>query len=255
MTKEKQMTVLSTGEKELVLAAGGKLFDEIDYTSLDNVIENIGSHSGELTTDEKMYAADAIGQFENRIVSTLKNKHNNLREFLQVLQFKPSCGCSMIFDFVHAKEYILKLLTLDNRKTLEPFVEKFNKVIELTEEYLEYQDTNRPEEPILDTYNMTQAQIEREKFKYKNKMLAYETKMKQKQYMIRKAFYTFKKDLDKNKEFKDFVKALTVQTANATEAMHIVEEKCAMAKMNVMISSADVRKILRELHEYAKTFA
>lgn len=255
MTKEKQMTVLSTGEKELVLAAGGKLFDEIDYTYLDNVIENIGSHSGELTVDEKMYASDAIGQFENRIVSTLKSKHNNLRKFLQVLQFTPSCSCDGVLDFVHAKEYILKLLTLDNRKTLEPFVEKFNKIVELTEEYMEYKETNFPENSILDEYNMTQAQIEREKFKHKNKILAYQTKMRQKEYIIRKTFYAFKKELDKNKEFKDFIKALTVQTANATEAMHIVEEKCAMAKMNVMISSADVRKILRDLHDYAKTFA
>lgn len=255
MTKEKQMTVLSVGEKELVLAAGGKLFDEIDYTSLDNVIENIGSHSGELTTDEKMYAADAIGQFENRIVSTLKNKQSNLREFLRVLQISPSCDFYEVLRFVDAKKYVSKLLSLNDKETLVAFVERFNKVVDLVEEYNEYKETNCPEEPILDTYNMTQAQIEREKFKYKNKKLTYDTKLKQKQYEIRKMFYVFKKDLDKNREFKEFIKTLNVQTANATEATNIVQEKCAMAKMNVMISSADVRKILRELHDYAKTFA
>lgn len=248
MAKSKAL-VLKKEETDIIKEVGGTLFRDINYTAMDTAIEELGNHTGELTPEERVSASSTIASFEDRIVSTLSNKSNKLDYFLRLLKTEATA------DYDDAKRFLKEeaVEILLQQETFAKYLESFYKLREEEEAIKEYKENETPLEPFVDEDTMTPLQAAQIRSAHQIRLRKFNAALRKKEYTLRKNFYAFKKALNGDTNFKHFLDALKLQNDDAKEAMNMVKEKCGYAKMNILIASADVRRILRDLHEFAKT--
>ena len=248
MAKSKSL-VLKKEETDIIKEVGGTLFKDINYSAMDTAIEELGNHTGELSQEERLSASSTITSFEDRIVSTLSNKSNKLDYFLRLLKTEATTDFNGASRFLHEEAVEILLEQEMFVKHLEPFF----KLREEEAAIREFKENEKPLEPFIDEDTMTPLQASQIRSKYEIEMRKFYSAVHKKEYGFRKNFYAFKKALNNDTNFKHFLDALKLQNDDAKEAMDMVREKCSYAKMNTLIASADVRRILRDLHEFAKT--
>lgn len=248
MAESKALT-LHKEEADIIKQVGGVLFKDIDYKTLDASVEALGSFTGEMNQEERVTASSMVSDFENRVVSTLQNKKQKLRYFKDLLNSPAHSDFRNVERFL--SESAVKLL-------LEQ--EAFNKHLDIYEKLLEeknaledYRKENIPMEPFIDEDSMTPIQAANLRSQHQIAMRKYKSAINKKEYTLRKNFYAFKKALDTDTAYKHFMDALKLQLKDSEEATDIVKEKCSYAKMNILIASSEVRQILRDLHNFAKT--
>ena len=248
MAKNKAL-VLKKEETNIIKEVGGTLFKDIDYTAMDTAIEELGNYTGELTPEERVSASSTISSFEERIVSTLSNKSNKLHYFHRLLKTEPSS------DYVEVKRFLEEdaVQILLEQETFAKYLEPFFKMREEKVALEEYKNDEKPMEPFIDEDTMTPLQAAQIRSQHQIRVRKFNSAIHKKEYAVRKSFHIFKKQLNNDTNYKHFLDALKLQTDDANEATGMVREKCSYAKMNVLIASADVRRILRDLHEFAKT--
>ena len=250
MSKKNEVALVKN-EKDVVAQVAGQLVGDIEYKTLDAAIENLGKHTGELTPEERLSATNVVSTFEDRVVTQLNNKYTKLDHFLDMLNISPTADYNYgISNFMKDKDIILQVLSDDRYN--ESFIGDFQKLSEEYEDISSYVEENTPEEPLLDPQYMTPIDYAQKKMEYRTRVGRFNTAVNKKQFTFRKHFMAFKSKLNKNATFKNFLKSLRAQLADTEEAQNIVREKVSTAKMNIMIASSDVRKILLDMHTWAQ---
>lgn len=247
----KNEIALVKSEKTLVMQVAGKLIDDVEYKTLDAAIESLGKQSGVLTPEERVQAVDVVDKFQDRVVSCIDTKQKKLKEFKSVLTTPPMANFHHLKDFMNMSDTIKQILS--DKRYEDTLSTAFHALEESMYALEQFKSDNEPEEPFIDEQYMTPAAVSQKKFEYSIKKNRYEAAVGKREFAIRKEFMAFKRDLDKNKTFKAFTKALDQQIVLGNEAIATVKEKASVAQMNIMISSEDVRKALREMHSWAQT--
>lgn len=246
----KNEIALVKSEKNLIMQVAGKMVDDIEYKTLDTAIENLGKKSGELTPEERNQAVDVVRKFENRVVSCIKTKNEKLNHFRSILMTSPTGDFYDIERFMGMDDAIEQILS--DKRYPEELLADFHDMQGGMAAIEAYKLEHEPEEPFIDVQHMTPADVAQKRFEYEVKQKRFQIAIGKHEFRIRKEFMTFKRALNKDKTFKAFIKALDQQATLAEEAINTVQEKVSMAQMNIVISSEDIRKTLREMHEWAK---
>lgn len=251
----KNEVALLSSSKKILAQVGGKMFSDIDFEKLNSTIDILGQKSGEITQEERVVASGYITDWENLVVTRLNEKSMKLVSLHRFLSLAPNASYGAISDwfigeFSTVVEDILSGENYDN-KFLEAYME-----LQATHGQIEdYRTEHAIIEPIIDINAMTKADIDARKLQFQAAIARLNAAMSKRELSFRRSFLTFKAMLNKDKNFKAFLKALDEQSAAATEARNIVKEKASLARMNVLISSSDIREALKELHSIEKELA
>ena len=248
MAESKALT-LHKEEVDIIKQVGGTLFKDIDYNALDTSVEALGNYTGDMTHEERMSASEVIDTFEDRVVSTLDNKASKLRYFRDLLTLPSHTDFRNVERFLTESAIGMLLSQEVFKKHLEAYQELCDEKTMLED----YRKQNVPMEPFIDEDSMTPIQAANLRSQHQIAKRKYNSAVNKKEYMLRKNFYAFKKALDADTAYKHFLDALELQLKDSKEASSTVKEKCGYAKMNILISSAEVRQVLRDLHDFAKT--
>lgn len=247
-----ELAVVNDADKELITTVlGGNLAQDIEFTQLDSAIEKIAAHTKALTPEERVDASRFIDRFENRISDRIWDKKTKLDDFSLALELSATCSYENIVSL--NKRYGKALDILFARETLSSYQESWNEIKDMIQKCTEYREENMPDKPFIDGSTMTGLAIAKANREYELKLAMLDINVKKKETEVRRKFYTFMTKLKKDKEFKKFLKVLDEQAKAAKAASNIVEEKAQAAKMALLISDEDIRKALKEFHDFAKS--
>lgn len=247
-----ELAVVNDADKELITTVlGGNLAQDIKFEQLDSAIEKIAAHTKALTPEEHVDASRFIDRFENRISDRIWDKKTKLDDFSLALELSATCSYENIVSL--NKRYGKALDILFARETLSSYQESWNEIKDMIQKCTEYREENMPDKPFIDGSTMTGLAIAKANREYELKLAMLDINVKKKETEVRRKFYTFMTKLKKDKEFKKFLKVLDEQAKAAKAASNIVEEKAQAAKMALLISDEDIRKALKEFHDFAKS--
>lgn len=247
-----ELAIVNDADKELITTVlGGNLAQDIEFTQLDSAIEKIADHTKALTPEERVDASRFIDRFESRISDRIWNKKTKLDDFSLALELSATCSYDNIVSL--NKRYGEALDILFARETLSSYQESWNEIKDMIQKCTEYREENMPDKPFIDGSTMTGLAIAKANREYELKLAMLDINVKKKETEVRRKFYTFMTKLKKDKEFKKFLKVLDEQAKAAKAASNIVEEKAQAAKMALLISDEDIRKALKEFHNFAKS--
>lgn len=247
-----ELAVVNDADKELITTVlGGNLAQDIEFEQLDSAIEKIAAHTKALTPEERVDASRFIDRFENRISNRIWDKKTKLDDFSLALELSATCSYENIVSL--NKRYGKALDILFARETLSSYQESWNEIKDMIQKCTEYREENMPDKPFIDGSTMTGLAIAKANREYELKLAMLDINVKKKETEVRRKFYTFMTKLKKDKEFKKFLKVLDEQAKAAKAASNIVEEKAQAAKMALLISDEDIRKALKEFHDFAKS--
>lgn len=247
-----ELAVVNDADKELITTVlEGNLAQDIKFEQLDSAIEKIAAHTKALTPEERVDASRFIDRFENRISDRIWDKKTKLDDFSLALELSATCSYENIVSL--NKRYGKALDILFARETLSSYQESWNEIKDMIQKCTEYREENMPDKPFIDGSTMTGLAIAKANREYELKLAMLDINVKKKETEVRRKFYTFMTKLKKDKEFKKFLKVLDEQAKAAKAASNIVEEKAQAAKMALLISDEDIRKALKEFHDFAKS--
>lgn len=247
-----ELVVVNDADKELITTVlGGNLAQDIEFEQLDSAIEKIAAHTKALTPEERVDASRFIDRFENRINDRIWDKKTKLDDFSLALELSATCSYENIVSL--NKRYGKALDILFARETLSSYQESWNEIKDMIQKCTEYREENMPDKPFIDESTMTGLAIAKTNREYELKLAMLDINVKKKETEVRRKFYTFMTKLKKDKEFKKFLKVMDGQAKAAKAASNIVEEKAQAAKMALLISDEDIRKALKEFHDFAKS--
>lgn len=243
------LTVVSDHNKDIIMQAGGKMFSDIDFNKLNTSIDTLGQKSGEITQDERLAASNYIRDWEILVVGRLYDKSAKLDAFLRILSTAPDALYKDLHrwftgDYAGTIENLLS-----GKNYAEKFLEQYYELQEKMTALEEHKELHAISKPLLDKDTMTKVDIDARLLQYQTAAARYTAAVKKRELVFRRLFHTFKSTLNKDKDFRSFTKELAAQSSSAEEARNIVKEKSSLARMNVLISSSDVRDALKSLHE------
>lgn len=250
MTKE--IAAVTNTEKQIYALAGGKSYQDTDFQLMDQAIENLARHTGELTKEERISANQLIQAFQNRVLDSIDERSYKLREFYSILGTEPTAPYSGIKAAAYCNYHDAFEQLLQQTPELEPYVDEFRDITNEIEAILNYENSQKSE-LLIDKVNTPEIKIRQLKAKERIKNLQTQQEAAKRKFKVRQKWYAWKKKLDAEKTFITFLKHLDNQRMVAKTTQSVVAEKCMMAQMNVLIASEDVRSALYDLHTFAKT--
>ena len=260
MAKTKAVTVLSKEQKQIVTDNVGGMFSDIDFDGLNKIIDNIGNIKGEITDEQRKLAGQYIDEWKEIVLRRLQDKGHLFRNLHEILSsrapydyFSIERMYSRANDETASKPFnafVQLRSTIQDEKVQKGF-EELDKVYEIFDEIDEYK-YKKPDMPILDEDNMTANQIVNAQMKYNAAVTKYNQGERKIKFKIEKAFNTAIRKIISNQKVREFAKTIKAELEKSENAFTIAKEKAALAKMNVYIPNADLRKVLRELSDFQK---
>lgn len=235
MTNNNQLAV-NTGAG---LSIGGKeLFKAIDFAPLNNAIESIAEHSGNLQPDEKKEAKEIVNQWENVVIAELNKQASNTRSFLYFIERTGSSELEL--------EDIGQSLAERTNTMLE-----FKELMEAKKNLKKLQQ-RRPEQPHNDL-ELTYVQRAEKEAAYKVEMAKYDVQESKLGRSVKVKERAWKDLVAENENIIAMVKQARKYLNSVEEYKSDCSNKSQMAKLNIAISSEGVRNSLKELLQFAKT--
>jgi hypothetical protein len=237
---ETGLTVAGNGQNAIAVAG---IFKDINFADLNGVIDSLGNSSGNLKPEEKVAAVDVLNDWKRNVVGRLHEHADEMRDIIRLFGTDASYHDWFCYRYL-TEAQSLQLVGVTGQSEL------FNKVSDAYNEYKTYCQVNGPEHPYTDD-NMSRLEIIQAQKQYD---LAYATFRIEKTKLERKlnlAFKEFHRAIRAHEQVKAMVEKAQQYTKNLNKFTSECENKASLAKLNVQISSDDVRRSLREIMDFA----
>lgn len=222
---------------ELSLAVGlPKLLADIDFNGLNAAIESIANNNGSLTDKEKELAVNIVGEWERTVIERVRNREYDVNSMLN--SFDPSNN-HISFDEEESEQLALATGTMASYKTYQDIVEQ---VRELRDDM--------PEKEPKELGTTVQQQIDDEN-QFTADMAKYQIEMSRLQRREFLALKAWKKELANDQKVKDMIANARKFKKNISKLNNQCSDKARLAKLNISISSQDVRDSLRSLINFS----
>lgn len=229
------------------LTAG--MFKDIDFAGLNRIIDVIGEKSADLTPEEKVSATEIVAQWEGTVLDRLRINGNKMRCMTAMLNknaqshlwLDPTAGS----DYM-SQEQINQIVFATDTTAL---YEEAQLAYELQCDFVK---ENKPDRPYTDD-NMSYNEIARLTKRYEAEMSRYNIECTRHARKTHLAFQAFIKVLVKHKTVKDMLKKAEAYTASLTGYTTECQAKATMAKLNIQISSPEIRSVIHEMLDFASS--
>lgn len=214
------------------------LIPNVEFQELAAAISKLAEYNGHLSDFEKSSALDIIDSWEKNIIRDLKNKEREFYNFIQCF------GKRQTYYFDNISEDLLQKIAIAT-ETDELYTE-YKNLLELNVS-LQSQKPIRPNQDLnmtFEEYNkrMAEYQLEDAKWHFASKKVSKNIADTQVKFINRVSEHDYMKEaLRVARSFKRNIN-------NFTKA---AVEKSQLAKLNVTISSPEIRESLKELLDFA----
>ena len=246
--KNTDLTIVKQQENAVGALATG-MFKDIDFAGLNRIIDVIGDKSANLGAEEKMAATEIVSQWENNVLARLKANGNKMRGMTQMLNknsqshlwLNPTVGSNYM-----SQEQIDQIVFATDTKAL------FKEAQLAYEMQHEFRKENAPESPYTDD-NMSYNEIARLTKRYEAEQSRYNIECTRYARKTHLAFQAFIKVLVKHKSVKEMLKKAEAYTASLEGYTTECQNKATMAKLNIQISSSEIRNMIHEMLDFASS--
>ena len=212
----------------------------VSFENLNEVITKLGDSSKELSADEKASACMAIESWEKLVIEKIRTKANEMQAFLNVMSHGP-------FNCTSAQEEaVAKLKAICYQIGLQ---EKYDSLAAAIKAAQDYQSEERPTAPRM-SEGVSNLENRRLHAAYQSEVAKYNIQLEK---LNRKAYLIWddiSKSLKKNVDCKEMLKSCNDWLGKQNKFYNGAREKAEIAKMNVSISSSEVRQLLRQMFDY-----
>lgn len=215
------------------------IFGDIDFSTLNKTIIALGNSSKQLGEKEKEFAIEAINTWEYSIIERLRDKEQEANIYIEFLDINSRCFA----PFELSKENIELLIEAVGLQDLyQEYLDKMR----------EYESLSCPEEPVIDLSTTLMEQMKaRTDYELQRKVWdTTKTKLNREAYNIMRKI---KVEMNNKPEVQELLARLKKYKRNVSKFRNECVEKSQLAKINVTISSDEVRESLKELLNFSVT--
>lgn len=260
-----EVAVVNNTNNAIALIVGNSMNQE-SFNALDNILDNIGKFSGDVDDATRQHGLDYINQWENLVINRINDKQRILNEVMKYFNVtsvndlvncyssRPDVLLKEFYNIISSQMYLNVINNIANcdGDTANGYTSKFEEHINEAEGFFDWVSENRPVKEFIDKVNSTPAELtaavlkhDLEEEKFSSKMNANATKV------IKHILNTVRK-VNNEPNVKKFIKEIKKQAEAIKNVKSVAQEKASIAKMNMVIPNADLRKCLRELSEFQK---
>lgn len=246
--KNTDLTIVKQQENAIGALATG-IFKDIDFAGLNRIIDIIGDKSANLSVEEKTAATEIVGQWEETVLDRLKANGNKMRCMIEMLNRNAQSHiwlCPIAGSDYMSQEQIDQIVFATDTKEL------FEKAQLAYEMQCEYRKEHSPERPYTDD-NMSYNEIARLTKRFEAEQSRYSIESTRYTRKTHLAFQEFIKALIKHKSVKEMLKKAEAHTASLKGYTTECQTKATMAKLNIQISSPEIRSVIHEMLDFAST--
>lgn len=239
MTNTNNQMISLSAPNNSVAAITSDLFRDIDFKGISQAIENIGNHNGTLGVEEKEMASELVAQWEQDVVTRLRDKGHEMNEFVQ------------FFNTGYEGRVSQQERLEDIGADLAAKTNTYNEYTALVQTLEDLEDLHqqRPIQPIEREDRTYKEKLEEEK-KFQLDMAKYNLAVTKKNRELYQYETAWKKLLKQNKEVAELIKKAKEYNKSVSKFQQNCHDKAQVAKLNIMISNQDVRQSLRELLDF-----
>lgn len=261
-----EVAVANNANNAIALIVGDSINQE-SFNALDNILDNIGKFSGDVDDMTRQHGLDYIDQWEKLVIDRINDKQHTLREvteyfdipsvdkFIDRYGSRPDILLKEIYNIISSKMYlsVINNVADGNGETVKDYTGKFEEYIDGTEEFFDWVSENRPVKEYMDKVNSTPAELAAATLKHDFEIEKFNAKMNTKATKILRYIFSTMRKVNSEPNVKRFVKEAKKQANTINNIKSVAEEKASIAKMNMIIPNADLRKCLRELSDFQKS--
>lgn len=244
MKNNKKVTDLAvvTSEQKAVGALMTTVFRDVDFNSLNTIIDKLGDSSAVLGQEEKVAAVQIVSEWENNVISRMRSYNSKMNSMVNAFYIDVHYGIWLGATNVGelSMPQVEQMIIATGTKTL------WDIALGHYEAMQEYLEDNTPEKGYIDD-NMSANEIIRINRKYELEMARHNTERTRLERKVKMAFRDFMKNFLKNTLVKDMIAKARSYNANLNDVLAECHMKSNMAKLNIQIASADVRGAIHEL--------
>lgn len=226
-----------------LLSLVSSMFKSIDFNALNQAIDRLGNHSGNLTPEEKEAGVQIVERWNRDVSSALFQRQQDI--YRTISFFEQNYGDRFPGDYLNMLEEIGPELAQRTGTVAE-----YEAYMLAIREYKIHQ-RQRPEQPEIDEDLPRVAKLKVQQA-YELERTKWEVKSKKLTRNLREAERTWKKRLQDNPDVEALIRALNKQVKVLNRASMEASEKAQLAKLNILIGDADVRQSLREMIDFTK---
>jgi hypothetical protein len=220
------------------------VFDGVDFSGLNNAIEKIAEHSGDLDASARESAVNIVSEWENGVISKLDQHNSKLSEFVDCFAAKRRFGSlyhlslpdEVLTDLAAATGTVTELTAYLTARTA-----------------LQEHDVTTPEDPSKDIQDPDQTYAEKAEAEqnYNRDLTKHRLEGQRHQRTCNQAELAWKEALSQNSNFIAFVSKVTSYKRGMGKLTSQCQEKSQMARLNITIASPEIRKSLKDLINFS----
>lgn len=228
--------VPSQQSQQLSASLARDLFKDIDFTGINAAIEAIANHSGDLDKEGKQEANKIIDQWAYDVVDRLQKRNRENNEFIH------------FFDVnIQSSEDKLETIGFELAERTNS-MEAYNKLMNAIDAVNAYRN-HKPIKEEVDIDDTITTQTEKAKQFEKNNSL-YEIKKKRLENERKMFEAAWKREIRETELVKQLLKDARNYSSKVDKFSDQCKDKAQLAKLNVSITSSEIRKSLRELLDF-----
>lgn len=222
------------------------LFKDINFNELNTVIQALGDKSSELTPDEKVAATNIISSWNKNVVGRIRTHLNDMENMLRL--FSTNVG-------THSHEQFLTQTVLNDQQLIQLIAvtattDLYETFLKAHQDQIQYVEANEPQRPFVDK-NMSALEIAKAESQYQLDYVKYEIELTKRKRKVVMAFREFIKTVTATTQVKAMVAKAKLFVKDANTLYSECDVKTNMAKLNIQISSGNIRDSLRDLMSFA----
>jgi hypothetical protein len=236
---------VETQNTSLAVANSFPLFKGVDFAGLNKTIESLAENNKELSNEEKTLAVQVINDWTNSVTDKLRVHQSEMNSLLNFFD-----GNGYGNNYYNGRHHGV----IDDAKQ-----EELAGVTNTLDLYNKYRDAdelvndlrrNTPEYPV-ENVDETKAEYVIRMRDYEKANALHSLEISRADRTKSLAFNAWKKAIIANPDIKDILKKARSYVKNVDNLYTDCKNKGNLAKLNVTISSANVRTALRELLDFS----
>ena len=266
--KKKEITTMSQSTKKAVTDYTGNLFSDIDFQSLDLIVNKITSNTQGLSDNMRVTASHFADEWDQLVTRRLDSKER------QLVEFKKFFGCDTQY-YGSIKSLFSPYEYYCSGTYITSDMDVAHMALHVLQSNPQWNKYVPDLEKLLSDYEELQAKIEeltvnRDDVEYGTEDMSYDElveitkknslhkaqinlKISQLQFLFCRKFGVYMRKLRSDQSIRDFVKDLSVQIKQVENAKAIVHEKSNLVKLSINFGGTELLKVLKDLHDFQET--
>lgn len=233
------MELIVRNDNSVAQAIGG-LFENVDFSGMSAIVENIGDVSKDLTDGEKQLASQLVADWEVDIISTLEMKAEEMQQFVQFLDLSERLYYSTHND--NEMHDIYGEVLANKTGTLALYQQFLAK----RQEAKEFEQEKKPHQTILGS-DASFAEKTKAETDYAYEISVFEVDLTRLIRQSLKLEREWKKEILKNTEVQELLLGAKKFKKGLTKLEKECKTKSRLAKLNIAVNSKEARAALAEL--------